>query len=115
MLYKYLIQEGYLTLGLFILMNIVGILLNRHRSKADAKFSPFKRWTWNKPPDNYRALFYMDICFGTLFLIMAMLIINALGYAIMFGYLSLICWIIALRLFFRIRQLEHGTLGSRSS
>jgi hypothetical protein len=112
MLYKYLIQEGYLCLGLFILVNVVGILLNRHRLKTSPKFSPFKRWTWNKPPDNYRSIFYMDVCFGTLFLIMSMVIMKAPGYAIMYGYLSLICWIIALRLFFRIRQLE---LGSRSN
>jgi predicted permease len=105
-----LIQEGYLALGLFVLLHIVGMLLNKYHFKREVKFSPFKSWSWNKPPDNYRSLFYVDVFFGTLFLIMAIVIINALGYAIMLGYLSLICWIIALRLFFRIRKLEHGTL-----
>ncbi|MHC4121489.1 MAG: hypothetical protein ACYSWO_28800 [Planctomycetota bacterium] len=110
MTHELLIQEGYLVLSLFILLNIVGILMNKYHFKTEPKFSPFKRWTWNKPPDNYRSIFYVDICFGTLFFIMAMVIINATGYAIMLGYLSLICWIIAIRLFCRVRKLEDGTL-----
>ena len=105
-----LIQEGYLALGLFVLLHIVGMLLNKYHFKREIKFSPFQSWSWSTPPDNYRSIFYVDIFFGTLFFIMTMVIINALGYAIMFGYLSLMCWIIAIRVFCRVRKLEHGTL-----
>jgi predicted permease len=108
--HRLLIQEGYLALTLFVLLNIIGVLLNKYHFKKEIKFSPFQSWSWNTPPDNYRSIFYMDIFFGALFLVMTMVIINASGYAIMFGYLSLICWIIAIRLFFRVRKLEGGTL-----
>ena len=112
MIQKYLIQEGYLTLVIFILFHLVW-MSQKHRLskkcfKSKINFPPFRKWTWNKPPDNYRSIFYVDICFGVIFFFMALVIINAPGYAIMLGYLSLICWIIALRLFFRVRKLEKN-------
>lgn len=108
--FLFLIQDGYLVLAGFIVMHIIFLRTKWFSKffKIKVNFPPFKKWTWEKPPKNYRSIFYVDICFGTLFCIMATVIINAPGYAIMLGYLSLICWIIAVRLFFRVRKLEHG-------
>ena len=106
MIHKILIQEGYLVLAGFIVMHI--IFLRNKWVKSKVIFPPFKKWTWDKPPENCRSIFYVDVIFGSLFLFMALVLINVLGYAIMCGYLSLICWIIAARLFFRVRKLEFG-------
>jgi hypothetical protein len=104
MVFHYLIQEGYLVLAVFILLP--GDWFSRHFIKSPPICPPFKKWTWDKPPENYRSTFYVDVSFGLLFFFMAMFAMSAPGYAIMLGYLSLICWIVALRLFFRVRQLE---------
>jgi len=110
MVFHYLIQEGYLVLAGFILLHIIDSLLGYSLIKLFVKsppiFPPFKKWTWDKPPENYRSTFYVDVSFGLLFFFMAMFAMSAPGYAIMLGYLSLICWIVALRLFFRVRQLK---------
>jgi hypothetical protein len=53
MLQIYLIQEGYLALGSFVVFHVVGMLLNKHQSKREDRFSPFKSWTWNEPPGNF--------------------------------------------------------------
>ncbi len=106
MIHRILIQEGYLVLTGFIVMHI--IFLRNRWVKSKVVFSPFKKWTWDKPPKNYISIFYVDVIFGSLFLFMALVLINVLGYAIMCGYLSLTCWIIAARLFFRVRKLEYG-------
>ena len=111
MILKILIQEGYLVLAGFIFLNIIFSPINKHFFKIKVIFPPFKKWTWDKPPKNYRAMFYVDVIFGFLFLFMAMVIIHAPGYAIMLGYLSLICWIIAVRLFFRVRKLERQQMN----
>jgi hypothetical protein len=110
MLQIYLIQEGYLALGSFVVFHVVGMLLNKYQFKREDRFSPFKSWTWNEPPGNFRSIFYVDICLGTLLFIMTMVIFPAPGYAILFGYLSLTRWIIAIRVFLRVRKLEHGAL-----
>ena len=110
MIHKILIQEGYLVLASFIVMYII-FLRNKWFSKffkSKEIFPPFKKWTWDKPPKNYRAMFYVDVIFGILFFFMAQVTMSAPGIAIMCGYLSLICWIIAARLFFRVRKLEFG-------
>ena len=110
MIYKILIQEGYLVLASFIVMYIIFLRnkwFGKHFLKSKAIYPPFKKWTWSKPPENYRATFYVDVSFGILFLFMALVTISAPGIAIMLGYLSLTCWIIAARLFYRVRKLEH--------
>ena len=105
---KVFIQEGYLVLAGFIFLNIIFSPINKHFFQIKLNFPPFKKWTWDKPPKNYRAMFYVDVIFGFLFLFMALVTMSAPGIAIMCGYLSLICWIIAARLFFRVRELEFG-------
>ena len=70
MIYKILIQEGYLVLASFIVMYIIfsrNQWFSKHFLKSKAIFPPFKKWTWNKPPENYRSIFYVDVSFGTLF------------------------------------------------
>jgi len=111
MILKFLFQEGYLVLAGFIVMHIIFLRnkwFSKHFFKIKVNFPPFKKWTWDKPPKNYRAMFYVDVIFGFLFLFMALVTMSAPGIAIMCGYLSLICWIIAARLFFRVRKLEFG-------
>ena len=114
MIYKILIQEGYLVLASFIVMNII-FLQNKWFSenflRNKAIYPAFKKWTWNKPPENYRSTFYVDVSFGFLFLMIALVTMSAPGIAIMFGYLSLICWIIAARLFYRVRKLERKQMN----
>jgi hypothetical protein len=109
MVFHYLIQEGYLVLAVFILLP--GDWLIKLFVKSPPIFPPFKKWTWDKPPDNYKSIFYVDVAFGALFFFMAQFSMSAPGYAIMLGYLSLICWIVALRLFFRVRQLERQQMN----
>ncbi len=109
MIHTFLKQLDYLVLAGFIVMHI--IFLRNKWVKSKVIFPPFKKWTWDKPPTNYRSIFYVDVIFGFLFLFMAMVIIHAPGYAIMLGYLSLICWIIAVRLFFRVWKLERQQMN----
>jgi len=115
MVFHYLIQEGYLVLAGFILLHIIDSLRGdwfcKHFIKSPPIFPPFKKWTWDKPPDNYKSIFYVDVAFGALFLLMAQFSMSAPGIAIMLGYLSLICWIIALRLFYRVWQLERQQMN----
>ncbi len=114
MILRFLFQEGYLVLAGFIVMSIIfsrNKWLSQHFLKSKVNVPAFKKWTWDKPPENYRSIFYVDVIFGSLFLFMALVLINVLGYAIMCGYLSLTCWIIAARLFFRVRKLERQQMN----
>jgi len=114
MIYKILIQEGYLVLASFIVMYIIfsrNQWFSKHFLKSKAIFPPFKKWTWNKPPENYRSIFYVDVSFGTLFFFIALVAMSAPGIAIMIGYLSLMCWITAARLFYRVRKLERQQMN----
>lgn len=69
MIHKILIQEGYLVLASFIVMYIIFLRnkwFSKHFLKSKAIYPPFKKWTWNKPPENYRSTFYVDVSFGIL-------------------------------------------------
>ena len=114
MILKFLFQEGYLVLASFIVMHIIFLRnkwFSKHILKSKVNVPAFKNWTWDKPPENYRSIFYVDVIFGFLFLFMALFTMSAPGIAIMCGYLSLICWIIAARLFFRVRKLERQQMN----
>ena len=114
MIYKMLIQEGYLVLASFIVVSIIFLRnkwIRKHFLKSKAIYPAFKKWTWNQPPENYRSAFYVYISFGILFLFMALVTMSAPGIAIMLGYLSLLCWIIAARLFYRVRKLERQQIN----
>ncbi len=111
MILKFLFQEGYLVLAGFIVMSMIfsrNKCLSKHFLKSKALYPAFKKWTWNKPPENYRTAFYVYVSFGILFLFMALVTMSAPGIAIIPGYLSLMCWIVAARLFYRVRKLEYG-------
>ena len=111
---KFFIQEGYLVLASFIVMYIIfsrNKWVRKHFLKSKAIFPLFKKWTWDKPPENYRKIFYVDVIFGFLFLFMALVAMSAPGIAIMLGYLLLNCWIIAARLFYRVRKLERQQMN----
>jgi hypothetical protein len=114
MIYKILIQKGYLVLAGFIVMYIIFLRnkwISNHFLKSKVIFPPFKKWTWNRPPENYRSIFYVDVSFGILFLFMTLVTMSAPGIAIMLGYLSLIFWITAARLFYRVRKLERQQMN----
>ena len=114
MILKFLFQEGYLVLAGFIVGSIIfsrNKWVSKHFLKGKVKVPAFKKWTWDRPPENYRSIFYVDVIFGLLFLFMALFTMSAPGYAIMLGYLSLICWIIAARLFYRVRKLERQQIN----
>lgn len=115
MVLMFLIQEGYLVLLVFIILHVLfssrKIWFSKFLFKSKEIVPPFKKWTWDRPPNNYRSIFYMDVSFGCLFFFMALVSMSAPGIAIMVGYLSLICWIIAARLFFRVRKLEREQMN----
>ena len=115
MYFHYLIGEGYLALAGFLALHIIsswrGNWLIKLCLKKDVIFPPFKKWAWVKPPDNHRSVFYVDVVFGAVFLFMAQLFMSAPGYAIMVAYLSLICWIIAARLFYRVWHFERQQMN----
>ncbi|MCK4793194.1 MAG: hypothetical protein KAV87_56205 [Desulfobacteraceae bacterium] len=109
---------GHMYMSVLCILIGVGLLLLLHpicRSRLPKWFRiegsgsiqlpPWRKWTWDKPPENCRPIFYTNIVFGTLFLLGTIFLIGAPGYAIMCGILSAICWIIAIRVFFRVRRL----------
>ena len=104
--FKYFIQEGYLEAGFYILWHVIEAFVCKHRMKPSPIFYPFKKWTWETLPENYRSTFYVAIIFGILFVFMTVMFISAPGYVIIFGHLSLICWVSAIRFFFRVRRIE---------
>jgi len=84
--------------------------------KYESPFYPFKQWTWQTPPENWRSQFWQCLAWMVLFGFQAVWLILATPspwpYALLPAFISVLAGFVAARIFIRVKNLSEETVTS---